>query len=405
MGVIVAASTLWFLSSLGTWMPAPVSIVPALAAEGAATTADFADIVDRVKRAVIGIRARAEIGADVPSDVPSDRFPRPRTTPRNEPDTPFGVLPDDLAPPRQDLPNQPRRERSRAATSQGSGFFIHPDGYAVTTNHVTEHSSSIDIKTDDGKTYRATVVGSDPRTDLALIKVEGGSGFPFVRMSERSPRVGEWVLAIGNPFGLGGTVTAGIISSRARDIGTGAATDFLQIDAPINQGNSGGPTFDLSGAVVGVNSAIFSPTGGSIGIGFAIPAETVRPVVAQLKDKGRMARGWLGIEVQPVSLQAAGNSGLKKVQGALVAREHADGPAAKAGIKAGDVITSLNNEPVRDARDLIRRIGVLGPGEGVTLVVSRQGEEQVVTVTLADEPRSPAASDPATTGSGRPLPR
>src|SRR5579859_1491997 len=195
MGVVVSASTLWFLSSLGTWMPAPVSIVPARAAEGVATTADFADIVDRVKPAVIGIRARAEIGADVPSDVPSDRFPRPRTTPRNEPDTPFGVLPDDLAPPRQDLPNQPRRERSRAATSQGSGFFIHPDGYAVTANHVTEHSTSIDIKTDDGKTYRATVVGSDPRTDLALIKVEGGSGFPFVRMSERSPRVGEWVLA------------------------------------------------------------------------------------------------------------------------------------------------------------------------------------------------------------------
>ena len=181
--------------------------------------------------------------------------------------------------------NSPRKHGF--VMGQGSGFFISADGYAVPNNHVVEKAESVEVTTDDGKTYSAKVIGTDPRTDLALIKIEGGKGdFPFVKLSETAPRVGDWVLAVGNPFGLGGTVTAGIVSARGRDIGAGPYDDFIQIDAPVNKGNSGGPTFDVDGNVIGINTAIFSPSGGSVGIAFDIPADTVKSVVAQLKDRG-----------------------------------------------------------------------------------------------------------------------
>src|ERR1700678_4275543 len=249
-----------------------------------------------------------------------------------------------------------------AVTGQGSGFFISPDGYAVTNNHVVDSADKVEVTTDDGKTYTAKVIGTDVRTDLALIKVEGGSDFPFAKLAGGKPRIGDWVLAVGNPFGLGGPFSAGIVSARRRDIGNGPYDDFLQIDAPVNKGNSGGPAFNMQGEVVGVNTAIYSPSGGSVGIAFSIPASTVKTAVAQLKDKGTVARGWIGVQIQPVSQDIADNLGMKKAEGAMVLEPQANGPAAKAGIESGDVITSVNGEAVKDPRELARTIGALAPG-------------------------------------------
>src|SRR4029077_4015444 len=249
------------------------------------------------------------------------------------------------------------------------GFFISSDGFAVTNNHVVEGADKVEVTTDAGKTYIAKVVGTDPRTDLALIKVEGGSEFPFAKLSAGKARIGDWVLAVGNPFGLGGTVTAGIVSASGRDIGSGPYDDYIQIDAPVNKGNSGGPTFDMEGNVIGVNTAIFSPSGGSVGIAFDIPAETVKTVVAQLKDKGFVSRGWIGVQIQSVTSDIAEGLGLKGTEGALVAEPQADSPAAKAGIAAGDVITAVNAHPVKDAHDLAKQIGSMTPGATIRLTV------------------------------------
>ena len=283
-------------------------------------------------------------------------------------------------------PDEPRQPRNRLVTGQGSGFFITADGYAVTNNHVVDKADAVEITTDDGKTYTAKVIGTDPRTDLALIKVEGRGDFPFVKLADHAPRIGDWVLAVGNPFGLGGTVTAGIVSARGRDIGAGPYDDFIQIDAPVNKGNSGGPTFDVDGNVIGVNTAIFSPSGGSVGIAFAIPASTVSSVVAQLKDKGSVTRGWIGVQIQPVTAEIAESMGLKKPEGALVADPQANGPAAKAGVEAGDVITAVNGVAVKDARDLARQIGSIAPGSSAKLTVWHKGQEKSVSVTLGEMP-------------------
>src|SRR6202021_1545071 len=271
---------------------------------------------------------------------------------------------------------------------QGSGFFISPDGYAVTNNHVVDGADKVEVTTDAGKTYTAKVIGTDPRTDIALIKVEAGSDFPFVKLSEGKARIGDWVLAVGNPFGLGGTVTAGIVSASGRDIGNGPYDDFLQIDAPVNKGNSGGPSFNMQGEVVGVNTAIYSPSGGSVGIAFSIPAPTVKNVIAQLKDKGTVSRGWIGVQIQPVTQDIADSLGLKKAEGALVAEPQASGPAAKAGIESGDVITSVNGETVKDARELARTIGSLAPGDAIKLNVLHKGKDKVINLTLGQLPNT-----------------
>jgi serine protease Do len=271
-------------------------------------------------------------------------------------------------------------------TGQGSGFFISADGFAVTNNHVVDGADSVEVATDDGKTYAAKVIGTDPRTDLALIKVDGRSDFPFAKLSDGQPRIGDWVLAVGNPFGLGGTVTAGIVSARGRDIGSGPYDDFIQIDAPVNKGNSGGPAFDTQGEVVGVNTAIFSPSGGSVGIAFSIPASTVKSVVAQLRDKGAVSRGWIGIQIQPVTAEIAESLGMKKAEGALVSEPQTDSPASKAGIVSGDVITAVNGTPVRDARELSRTIGAMAPGSSVKLEVVQKGKERTVNLTLGELP-------------------
>ena len=337
----------------------------------------FADIVETVKPAVVSVRVKVE--ATGPQVSQLDELPFPKGSPMEQFFRRFGSP--------EGMPNVPNAPRGRNFTSgQGSGFLISADGYAVTNNHVVEKASTVEVTFDDGKSYSAKVIGTDSRTDLALIKLEGGGSFPFVKLGDKPPRVGDWVLAVGNPFGLGGTVTAGIVSARGRDIGAGPYDDFLQIDAPVNKGNSGGPTFDVEGNVIGVNTAIFSPSGGSVGIAFAIPAETVKTVVAQLKDKGTVSRGWIGVQIQPVTKEIADSLGLKKAEGALVAEPQKDSPAVKAGIETGDVIVSVDGNPVKDARELSRKIGGMTPGSTIKLGILRQGAEKNLNLTLGELP-------------------
>ena len=339
----------------------------------------FADIVEKVKPAVMSVRVKVDSGTATTGNG-QDQIPpglREFFKRFGMPDMPQGMHPPG---------------GHHVIMGQGSGFFISADGYAVTNNHVVEKAESVQVTTDDGKSHNAKVIGTDPRTDLALIKVEGGP-FPFVKLSGKTPRIGDWVLAVGNPFGLGGTVTAGIVSARGRDIGASPYDDFIQIDAPVNKGNSGGPTFDTEGNVIGVNTAIFSPSGGSVGIAFAIPADTVKSVVSQLKEHGMVTRGWIGVQIQPVTQDIADSLGLKKAQGAMVTEPQADSPASKAGIVSGDIITAVNGEEVKDARDLAKKVGSLTPDTTVKLSVIHKGSEKTVSLTLAKMPRTNEASN------------
>jgi len=346
----------------------------------------FADIVEHVKPSVISVSVK--ISEKVTSND-SDDSPFPPGSPMERFFRRFGG-PDGFPGGRG-----PRGGRGGMVTGQGSGFFISADGFAVTNNHVVSGADKVEVTADDGKTYAAKVIGTDARTDLALIKVEGRTDFPFAKLSEAQPRIGDWVLAVGNPFGLGGTVTAGIVSARGRDIGNGPYDDFIQIDAPVNKGNSGGPAFNVDGEVVGVNTAIYSPSGGSVGIAFSIPAATVKSVVKQLQDKGSVSRGWIGVQIQPVTAEIADSLGLKKAEGALVAEPQANGPAAKAGVESGDVITAVNDKPVHDARELARTIGGLAPGSAVKLSVQHKGQDKTINLTLGELPNSKEARGPA----------
>ncbi|MBV1704697.1 MAG: trypsin-like peptidase domain-containing protein [Hyphomicrobiales bacterium] len=288
--------------------------------------------------------------------------------------------------------------RPQVTMAQGSGFFISPDGYIVTNNHVVENEKDVKIVTAEGKTIPAKVIGTDPKSDLALLKVDDGQTHPFVDFAKHVPRVGDWVIAVGNPFGLGGTVTAGIVSARGRDIGSGPYDNFLQIDAPVNRGNSGGPTFNGNGHVVGVNTAIFSPSGGSVGIGFAISGDVVQSVVAQLKSPAhRVTRGWIGVQSQPVSQDIADGLGLKSTGGALVADVQAGSPALAAGIKAGDVIVSLDGQPVPGPSDLARRVAALGPDKEADVSVMRDGKPMDFKLKLGTLPNTFASAGDAAT--------
>ena len=373
-----------------------LSTYTANAAERMQRPVGFADLVEKVKPAVISVRVKVDASAEMMSS--DDEMPFPQNAPRQRFFHHFGT-PDD-----ENMPERHQQPHGQLVTGQGSGFFITADGYAVTNNHVVDKAKAVEVKTDDGKTYDAKVIGSDPRTDLALIKVNGRSDFPHVKLAEMAPRIGDWVVAVGNPFGLGGTVTAGIVSARGRDIGSGPYDDFIQIDAPVNKGNSGGPTFDMEGNVIGINTAIFSPSGGSVGIAFDIPADTVKTVVAQLKDKGFVSRGWIGVQIQPVTAEIAESLGMKDSVGALVDDAQADSPAAKAGVLSGDVITTVNGHGVKDAHDLAKQIGAMSPGAEVKLGVWRKGEEKSFSLTLGELPKSQEAqsnapdSDPSLAG-------
>src|SRR5882724_1550058 len=358
----------------------------------------FADIVERVKPSVISVKVNIneKVASKDDSANKDEDSPFQPGSPMERFFRRFGG-PDGLPP---GLRGGPRGGRG-PVTGQGSGFFISADGFAVTNNHVVDGADKVEVTTDDGKTYSAKVIGNDARTDLALIKVAGRTDFPFAKLSDTKPRIGDWVLAVGNPFGLGGTVTAGIVSASGRDIGNGPYDDFIQIDAPVNKGNSGGPAFDVSGEVMGVNTAIYSPSGGSVGVAFAIPASTVKNVIAQLKDKGSVSRGWIGVQIQPVTADIADSLGLKKAEGALVAEPQANGPAAKAGIESGDVITSVNGESVKDARELARTIGGLAPGATVKLNVLHKGQDKVVNLTLGQLPNTVEAKADTDNDSGK----
>jgi serine protease Do len=329
----------------------------------------FADLVERVSPAVVSIQVR--------------------TKPQTSEGPGGGELPPGFE---EFLRRNPEfRQQRREGQSLGSGFFIAENGAVVTNHHVVDDAVEITVRTSDRKEHKAEVVGTDVGTDLAVLRIKDTKGqrFPFVafdRSASTNVRVGDWVVAVGNPFGLDGTATAGIVSAKGRREGGSSYVDFLQIDAPINRGNSGGPTFDLQGRVIGVNSAIFSPTGGNIGIGFAIPADTAAAVVDQLQRSGKVTRGWLGVEVQPLDATLAKSLGLNEAKGAMVASVRPNAPAAKAGIREGDVILTVNGAQVEDSRDLTRKVGGVPVGSQARFEILRDGRRLTLPVVLAERP-------------------
>ena len=331
-GAIVGAGLL--SASFLAGIPAAVLYADSAAAEEMRgpnfAPASFADLADKVRPAVVSVnvKSRGAVG-----DVSNRDFPVPDLPP----DLPLRDFFD------QFKHGQPERRPTRA---QGSGFLISSDGYIVTNHHVADKADEIEITFENEEKYKAKIVGSDSRTDIALLKIESGKKFNnWLEFEDTPPRVGDWVLAVGNPFGLGGTVTAGIVSAAGRDIGSGPY-DFLQIDAAVNRGNSGGPAVDLHGKVVGVNTAIYSPSGGSVGIAFAIPAATARDVVQKLREQGKVSSGWLGVQIQNVDENIAESQGLKEAKGALVAKILPEGPAAKSELKSRDIIQQVNGKAV-----------------------------------------------------------
>jgi serine protease Do len=354
----------------------PAYAAPVSTADLPQNAPSFAPLIDRVKASVVSVKVKiaaedAESEGEGASSGQDNLPPEIQKFFKQ-----FGGMPNGGGAPQAKHPMM---------MGEGSGFFVSADGYIVTNNHVVQKAKTVSVTTQDGKTLDAKVIGTDPKTDLAVIKVNEAGDYPFVALSKETARIGDWVVAIGNPYGLGGTVTAGIISAEGRDIGDGPYDRFLQIDAPINRGNSGGPTFNMKGEVVGVNTAIYSPSGGSVGIGFAIPAATVESVVGALEHGGMVPRGYLGVNIQPVTADMAESLGLKTAKGAIVAEAMSGTPAADAGLKAGDVITKLNGQVVDDASDLTRRIGSFKPSDKVELTYIRDGAEKTASVTLADQ--------------------
>lgn len=383
----------------------PVNVQPAT------QMPSFADVVQQVSPAVVSVRVKASV-APASDDGPqffgqdSDRMPEGLRRFFRE----FGG-PDGEQQFRQDRRGDRFGQRNRAprTSSQGSGFFISDDGYLVTNNHVVDGGAEFTVVMDDGRELDAKLIGTDPRTDLAVLKVDAASGSKFTYVDfadENAVRVGDWVVAVGNPFGLGGTVTAGIVSARGRDIGAGPYDDFIQIDAAVNRGNSGGPAFNLNGQVVGINTAIFSPSGGNVGIAFAIPASTAREVVTDLMKDGSVERGWLGVQIQPVTNEIAESLGLSSSKGALVSEAQDNGPAKKVGITGGDVITAVNGTEVASPRELSRIIAGIDPGTKIDVTLWRKGKTETVKVDLgelprdgqqaANRPNQPAPVDPGT---------
>ena len=336
----------------------------------------FADLAEKVRPAVVSIRVKNKggrkrsgqkfdfKGPDLPDGHPLKEFFK-----RFGEEGPRG--------------QGPRRRR----TSQGSGFIISDDGYVVTNHHVISGGSSISVILENGDKHDAEIIGSDERTDLALLKIKAKKKLHFVKFADKTARVGDWVLAVGNPFGLGGTVTAGIVSAHKRNIGSGPY-DFLQIDAAVNRGNSGGPAFGLDGAVIGVNTAIFSPSGGNVGIAFAVPSVLAKRVIDQLKSNGKVARGWLGVTIQSVDEDIAASLGLDKPKGAMVTSFTKNSPASKSDMEVGDLIVAVDGSPIDDSRDLARKIAGYAPSNKVKVTVLRDSKEQDITIKLGSFPNT-----------------
>ena len=375
-GLLFAGAAAVAIGAYGAHAQAPRLLSPPLAADG---TLSFADLVERVSPAVVSVLVEREVrGPQLPSQL--DQYFQYR----------FGQ-------PNEDGPYSDEPQRMEA---QGSGFFIDAGGHIVTNNHVVEGADAIEVRMASGETLKAELVGADPLTDLAVLKVSPKKGQPFVQFSDEVDlRVGDWVVAVGNPFGLSGTVTAGIVSAIGGQGRDSQYLDFIQIDAPINRGNSGGPTFDLKGRVVGVNTAIYSTTGGSVGIGFAIPAKAAKETVRQLIANGSVTRGWLGVSIQDVTTEIAAALGRKEASGALIAEVLDGTPAADAGFQSGDLVLTLNNAKISNARDLTRNVAALAPGEKADVRILRDSKEKSLTVTLgqrtadAEEQDTPAERD------------
>jgi serine protease Do len=335
----------------------------------------FADVVEQITPAVVNISTTKAVqrGGQGAPDFP---FPQP------PPGSPFEDFFREFFDRERSPEDVPRR-----TASLGSGFVVDPEGFVVTNNHVIAEAEEISVVFGDDTTYQAELIGRDSKTDLALLKIKGDGPFPAVTFADSDTvRVGDWVIAIGNPFGLGSTVTAGIVSARSRDIRAGPYDDFLQVDAPINRGNSGGPSFNLNGEVIGINTAIFSPSGGNVGIGFAIPSNLAVPVIESLKADGRVKRGWLGVRIQTVTEEIAESLGLDEDVGALVASVTPQGPAELAEIEPGDVILEFDHKPISRMRGLPRIVAETPIGKEVEVVVWRRGERATFGVTLGELP-------------------
>jgi serine protease Do len=343
----------------------------------------FADLIERVRPAVVSISVR------------------------QRPDAAVGPAIEGLPPGFEEFFRGRPGRPGPAPTSLGSGFFINESGTIVTNHHVIEGAEEITVRTGDGRELQADIVGSDEATDIAVLRVRGGGRFPYVTFDDASHvRVGDWVVAVGNPFGLDGTATAGIVSAMGRrDAGSSAYVDYMQIDAPINRGNSGGPTFDLNGNVIGVNSAIFSPTGGNVGIGFAIPANTANAIVQQLLQSGRVTRGWIGVSIQALDADIARSLGLDEPRGALVASVVPDGPAARAGIQQGDVILTFDGQRIRDSRDLTQRVGATAVGRSTRVEILRSGARRTLNLRLAERPSEQVLASTTPTPQATPAPQ
>ena len=378
-GVFAAAVALGAAESaaVGADRVAPPSSGGPVAALPAPSPSGFADLAERVQPAVVFVTVEkpAAVAARTPElpRAPKEWFeghPLERF---------FGRVPS--------FPD-PRRSVGRV----GSGFFVDGDGHIVTSDHVVADAREITVTLHDGSRHEALVVGRDPRTDLAVLRLESGAPSAWLAFGDDGDaRVGDWVIAVGNPFGFGGTVTAGILSARGRDIRAGGYGDFLQVDAPINRGSSGGPLFDALGRVIGVNAAIYAPAGGNVGIGFAVPSTIASPVVADLIAEGKVSRGWLGVSLQPLTPALAEGLGLAQAKGVLVADVTPESPAARAGIRRGDVVTAAGGQPMEDGKELARAVGAMDPGDEVAVTVLRDGEAHELRVRLGGWPEAGAA--------------
>jgi serine protease Do len=380
---------------------APLSVTPSNPQPG------FAPLVAKVKPAVVQI-AVISVGHESASADQDDNDGGAQQTP----DVPQGLPPDFQRFFRQfgngqggqggmQFRQQPQQEEH----AQGSGFIIDPAGYIVTNNHVVDGATEVSVTLTDGSKYKAKVIGRDAKTDLALVKIDAGHALPYVAFGDSdTAHEGDWVIAVGNPYGLGGTVTAGIVSAHGRDIHSGPYDDFLQIDAAINPGNSGGPLFNQTGQVVGIDSAIYSPNGGSVGIGFAIPSNVAKTVVAQLRDHGEVARGWLGVSMQPLTPALAKAAGLPNSNGVMVDSVVDNSPAAHASMQQGDVITGFNGKPVTDARDLAMDVADTPSGSKAEMSVWRSGSSRTLSVTIGDEAKQTKVASAATPAASVPHP-
>ena len=378
----IVAAALITASAAGLWQLAPVPSAEAAPSVDHSLTAtempgSFADVIEAVGPTVVNIASTGSA-------------PQRQQFPGNAPGTPFGQNPSFEEFFRRFFEQQsysPAQRGMPGYQATGSGFIVDPDGLVVTNNHVIQGADEITVTLDDGTKHPAELLGRDPKTDLALLKIETDEPLPYASFGDSEiTRAGDWVIAIGNPFGLGGTATTGIVSARGRDIQSGPFDDFLQIDAPINQGNSGGPLFDTSGRVIGINTAIYTPNGGNVGIGFAIPASQAAPIINQLRDDGHVERGWLGVQIQQIDDELAEGLGLEKARGALVGEVVPESPADRAGLEAGDVILAFEDVEIEDIKDLTRAVAAVEPQSKIKLDLWRDGEIESVKVFLGENP-------------------